>query len=150
NSRVSNVPRSGMLPGSDSMSELLHPGQHPDADQLSAFAEHVLPEHERLETLAHLAECPGCRQIVFLAQQAQEEVAPVSNALPTRTSWLRGWRLLWPVAAAVTCGLLIFPLVHRKQSADAPQKSVVALESKPAIPLSSAPVPSPVVPEPST
>jgi len=37
------------------MSEFLHPGNHPDADQLSAFAEHVLPDHERLETLAHLA-----------------------------------------------------------------------------------------------
>lgn len=25
--------------------------QHPDADQLSAFAEHALPEHERQATL---------------------------------------------------------------------------------------------------
>jgi hypothetical protein len=131
------------------MSELLHPGRHPDADQLSAFAEHVLLEHERLETLAHLAECPDCRQIVFLAQQAQEEVAPVLKALPSGTSWLRGWRLLWPVAAAVTCGLLIFPLAHRRRP-EAAQGPAIALESKQQMPLASAPPPPPAVSGPPT
>ena len=128
------------------MSELLHPGQHPDADQLSAFAEHVLPEHERLETLAHLAECPDCRQIVFFAQQARETEAPIPRALPGRMGWLRNWRYLWPLAAAATCGLLVFPLLHRPRPVDAPQRPGIALESRPPIPPSSVQVPQPIVP----
>ncbi len=49
------------------MSELLQAGQHPDADQLNAFVEHTLPAHEQQQTLAHLAVCPACRQIVALS-----------------------------------------------------------------------------------
>jgi hypothetical protein len=127
------------------MSERLHPGQHPDADMLSAFAEQVLPEHERLETLAHLAVCSDCRQIVFLAQQAHEAEAPVPHALPSRGSWLRNWRYLWPVAAAATCGLLIFPLLHRRRPMDAPQRSAIESESRPPLPISSAQLPESIV-----
>jgi hypothetical protein len=127
------------------MSERLHPGQHPDADQLSAFAEHVLPEHERLETLAHLAVCEDCRQIVFLAQQAHEAEAPVPHALPSRGSWLRNWRYLWPVAAAATCGLLIFPLLLRRRPVDAPQRPAIGSASRPPLPTSSAQLPEPIV-----
>src|ERR1700751_2861624 len=96
-----------MLPGSDTMSEFLHPGQHPDADQLSAFAEGVLPDHERVEMLAHLAECADCRQIVFLAQQAQKAEIPPSDAAAGHVSWWKNWGRLWPVAAALACGLLV-------------------------------------------
>jgi carboxypeptidase family protein len=49
------------------MSELLQAGQHPDADQLNAFVEQTLPEHEQQQTLAHLGVCPACRQIVALS-----------------------------------------------------------------------------------
>ena len=72
------------------MSERLHPGVHPDADSLSAFVEGVLPEHERAECLAHLAECSRCREVVFLAQGAP--VAPAAPALvptPARQRWFR-------------------------------------------------------------
>src|SRR5713101_4899420 len=103
-----------MLPGSDTMSEFLHPGHHPDADKLSAFAEHVLPDHERLETLAHLAECPDCRQIVFLAQRAQERLEPMADALPGRTRRLRNWHNFWPVVAVFTCGLLVVAFLQRR------------------------------------
>jgi len=117
------------------MSELLHPGRHPDADQLSAFAEHVLTDHERLETLAHLAECPDCREIVFVAQRAQERQHPVAHAFPSRTLWLRKWHKLWPhnlwpVAAALTCGLLVVAFVQRGRHVDRLQKTDVAFESK--------------------
>ena len=49
------------------MSELFQSGQHPDADQLSAFMEHALPAHEQEQTLAHLFICPRCGVIVALA-----------------------------------------------------------------------------------
>lgn len=128
------------------MSERLHPGQHPDADQLSAFVEHALPDHERLETLAHLAECSDCRQIVFLAEQAHETETPIPHSLSGRMGWLRNWRYLWPAAAAVTCGLLIFPLLHRRRPVDAPQRPAIALESGSPIPASPAQLPQPIVP----
>ncbi len=51
------------------MSEYLQPGLHPDPDSLNAFIEGVLPEHERLQCLAHLAECPACREVVYLAEE---------------------------------------------------------------------------------
>lgn len=51
------------------MSDYLQPGQHPDPDSLGAFIEGVLPEHERLQCLAHLADCAACREVVYLAQE---------------------------------------------------------------------------------
>ena len=130
------------------MSEFLHPGQHPDADQFSAFAEGVLPDHERVEMLAHLAECADCRQIVFLAQQAQEAEIPPSDAPAGHVSWWKNWGRLWPVAAALACGLLVAAFLERRQSRDIPQKSDVAFESAatPVSPLQEK-VSPPVVPE---
>ncbi len=55
------------------MSDLLQPGQHPDADQLSVFVEQALPPHEREQILAHLAICPDCRSIVFLTLPPLED-----------------------------------------------------------------------------
>jgi len=46
-------------------------GPHPDADLLSAFAENALPEAERKHVLAHLADCGGCREVVFLLSLPQ-------------------------------------------------------------------------------
>jgi len=60
------------------MSEQLHPGLHPDADSLNAFIEGVLPEHERLQCMAHLAECSRCREVVFLAHEPPP--APAASA----------------------------------------------------------------------
>jgi hypothetical protein len=128
------------------MSEFLHPGGHPDADRLNAFAEHVLPDHERLETLAHLAECPDCRQIVFLAQRAQETQAPLPQALPGRTGWWRNWHNLWPVGAALTCGLLVVVFLQRRHHVNLPQKSDVAFESS--APVAPSQLPQPIVQAP--
>jgi len=63
------------------MSEQLQRGLHPDADLLSAFAEGVLPEHERLRCTEHLAECALCREIAFLAQGAVAEAHPDAETL---------------------------------------------------------------------
>lgn len=133
------------------MSDLLQPGHHPDADQLNAFAEHALPEHERLETLAHLAKCPDCRQIVFLAQEALESVSPLPHSLPVRTSWLRNWHNLWPFAAALTCGLLVSAFVHHRQPEALPKKSEVASVSSASQPSVYTPPSTPAlsVPQPS-
>jgi hypothetical protein len=130
------------------MSELHYPGHHPDADVLSAFAEHALPDHERLETLAHLAECADCREIVFLSQQVQETHVPDPHAVAGRTGWLRNWRNLWPVAAALTCGVLVFAFREHRRPVDVPQRSAIAFESNAAVPPSHVELIQPVVPEP--
>lgn len=130
------------------MSGPLHHGHHPDADQLSAFAEHVLPDHERLETLAHLAQCADCRQIVFLAQNEQQVKDPLPRALPGRIGWWKNWHDLWPVASALACGLLIVVLLQRRHPTNLPQSSVTAIESSAPAPPSQAQAPQPVAPAP--
>jgi hypothetical protein len=99
------------------MSEELHPGLHPDPDALNAFIEGVLPEHERVGCLAHLAECAQCRDVVFLAAQAAE-IEPVSVA---KTPF---WRKLFRpmVVLAVACAAIFvvfsFELFRMIQSAE--------------------------------
>jgi hypothetical protein len=95
------------------MSELLQSGQHPDADQLSAFVEHVLPAHEQEETLAHLAVCSACRSIVALSLPAFEE-QPIPA--PVRRPWLSGWNLVWSGTAALAAMVLVGVLLHNDSS----------------------------------
>src|ERR1700734_3531484 len=89
------------------MSQLFQRGQHLDADQLNAFVAHVLPEHERLETVAHLSECSHCRQIVFLAQQAEPQVASVPDAVPAWRRWFTSTPLLVAASSAFACVLIV-------------------------------------------
>jgi hypothetical protein len=104
------------------MSEYIHPGPHPDADQLNAFMEGVLPEHERLESLAHLAECSRCRQLVFLAQEP--EAAPVAaKATPLWRSWFG----LVPVFSAALAGVvLVIVFLHLHHAAKEPAPNQIA------------------------
>ena len=71
---------------------------HPDAESLNAFAEKALPERERGQIVAHLAGCSRCRQVIFLAQQADPEMeaaVPVAHSTGRSGSWLSGTRLGW-------------------------------------------------------
>jgi hypothetical protein len=114
------------------MSERLHP----DADSLGAFVEGVLPEHERLACLAHLAECSRCREVVYLAQEA----APVLIAEePVR--WWKRWFTPIPVlsAAAVACAFVVSIAVYRQYNrpvvpAPAPQITASVREPAPDTP----------------
>jgi len=91
------------------MSEFFQPGQHPDADQLSAFAEDALPAHEREQTLAHLATCADCRTIVSLALPPMEDVPRLQPA-PPRRPWFYGWNVAWLAGAGLAA--LVFLTVH--------------------------------------
>jgi hypothetical protein len=82
------------------MSDFLESGLHPDADQLNAFAEHVLPPHEQEQVLAHLTACSDCRAVISLAIPKQEDDS-LPQVEPVRKPWLSGWNLVWPVAFAV-------------------------------------------------
>jgi hypothetical protein len=99
------------------MSELMNPGLHPDPDSLNAFLEGALPEHERLRCVAHLADCPQCREVVFLAQEPPP--APVA-ARPT-PGWRR-WFTPVPMlaAAAMVCLAVSGVWLYVRNPAEAP------------------------------
>jgi hypothetical protein len=102
-----------------------HPDQHPDADQLNAFVEQALPDHERREMLAHLAVCAECREVAALALPVTDlpvMVPPVTDepaatAKPARPSWLSGWRLAFPAAIAAAALTAIIVYVHSSRTA---------------------------------
>ena len=111
------------------MSDIFQPGltmdqAHPDADQLTAFAEHALPPHEQQQTLAHLATCADCRQIVFLAQQAVEMEAIEPLPMRIRKPWFAGWNLVLPAMLAVA-GIVAFSLYLRNFSKPATRLDAV-------------------------
>ncbi len=87
------------------MNDLLQSGQHPDADQLSAFIEHALPTHEQEETLAHLAICPHCRSIVALSLPPTEVLAE-AHPETVRRPWLSSWIMVWPAGVALAALIL--------------------------------------------
>jgi hypothetical protein len=95
--------------------------EHLDADQLSAFVEGALPEHERLAAVAHLAECPHCRQVAFLmrATEPESEVAATSTAAPR--GW-RSWFAVAPLFGAAMAGLVVTAVIalaiHYQNSID--------------------------------
>src|SRR5437016_500675 len=52
---------------------------HPEADLLTAFAEHSLSSVERESVVGHLSRCSDCREVVALGLLPIEE--PVSDAV---------------------------------------------------------------------
>jgi hypothetical protein len=91
------------------MSELFQAGQHPDADQLNAFVERALPAHEQQQTLAHLALCPHCRQIVALSLPPGDE-SPILQPEPVRHRW---WA--WAGIPALAAIVLVIVFVRHEQ-----------------------------------
>jgi len=122
------------------MSEILQAGQHPDADQLNAFVEHTLPAHEQEQTLAHLAICPACRQIVALSLPPAGE-SPVLHPIDRRR-WFSRWHPAWagiPAFAALVLVMLFVRNSERRvhqssapaQIADARKSAAPPIESAP-------------------
>jgi hypothetical protein len=100
------------------MSDLLKPGQHPDADQLNAFVENVLPLLEKQQTLAHLSTCADCRGIVYLSQQPDLGELTASQSVPARKPWFSGWKIAGPVAAALACVVVFTVHLHETRIND--------------------------------
>jgi len=128
------------------MTTHLQPGQHPDADQLNAFAEHALPLHEQQATLAHLATCADCRAIVYLAQPlAFEPSIHPHPATPRHTGFSR-WMLAFPAAAALACLIVLTIHIHNLATEKNQVTAVnTAHDQAPPLP-SAAPPPEPAAP----
>ena len=99
------------------MNDSLQLGQHLDADTLGAFAEGALPAHEREATLAHLAVCVTCREVLAISLPHVEELQPVAAVPPSRG--FQGWRWLWTGAAACAAvGLAAVALLRHPAEPD--------------------------------
>lgn len=96
------------------MSEILQAGQHPDADQLNAFVEHTLPAHEQQQTLAHLALCPHCRQIVALSLPTADE-SPILQPEAVRHRWFPR-HPAWAGVPALAALLLVIFVRHEQRN----------------------------------
>ena len=86
-------------------------GEHPDANLLSAFAEHGLTNREREQVLDHLSHCADCRQIVALTTSGVTEERPVGAAARApagaKPSWWRSPLLHWGTFTAAALVILI-------------------------------------------
>lgn len=121
------------------MSGKVQSGMHPDAESLNAFAEQALAGQEREQIAAHLAVCPHCREVVFLAQSASAELEPAmvaAVAMPhnaKRTPWYRNLRLAWIPAAALAMGISIAFFVHTRREEPARQVAQVERQGTPVV-----------------
>jgi hypothetical protein len=91
---------------------------HPDPDSLNAFVEGALPEHERLQCMAHLAECARCREVVFLAQEPAAAPATL-QVVPIRKRWFAPPPLLAAAAALCLAVPAVWLYFHRQHATPA-------------------------------
>ncbi len=109
------------------MNPNIQSGSHPDVEILSAFAEQALSGTEREQVLAHMAVCGRCREVVFLAQEANagEEHASVETVQESRAplsrKWFGGWRWAWVPLAALAGLVSIAVVQHVRKSGETSQ-----------------------------
>jgi hypothetical protein len=88
-------------------------GDHPDANLLTAFAEQVLPDRERIQVLDHVSRCADCRDVLALATPPMASTTVPGHkdtASARNVSWF-GWPMLrWGALAAcvVIVGTAVF------------------------------------------
>jgi hypothetical protein len=123
------------------MPETLQPGPHLSPDQLSALAENVLPEHERLTMLSHLSVCADCRQVVFLAQHADPSHAAPAPATPRR-GWFPLPQIFIAASGALACTLILALIVHLHHDQNPSTPAVTTAQLQPLQPT----IPPPLAP----
>jgi len=86
---------------------------HPDADQLTAFAESALLKRERQQVLEHLAVCAECREVLGIAAEAAPDSTAAAKlfllprrALPLQRAWLPWTSIAAGLLIVCTVGLL--------------------------------------------
>lgn len=105
---------------------------HPDADEISAFAENALPEKAKQLYTAHFADCDRCRRILsnLIALSSEAETIPVTNvsteiAAAASIPWYRKLfampNLAYTMGAFVLVfggflGVLVFQNVEKSES----------------------------------
>ncbi len=97
---------------------------HPDADLLTAFAEHSLAARERDHVLEHLARCGDCREVVALALPATEAAALAGSRSTARIGWLSLPVLRWGVVTAGVLAITSVGIMQYRQRHE--EKTLVA------------------------
>ncbi len=97
-----------------SFSERAGGAEHPDADLLTAFAEHKLTDRERASVISHLANCETCREIVALACPPLAEENPPLNVVGRRPAWFTIPIIRWGAISAALGAILITVIVERR------------------------------------
>jgi hypothetical protein len=83
--------------------------EHPSADLLTAFSEHVLSKGENARIADHLSLCAECREAVFLASSvddqptAETKQATIQAVLRPRSRWMA--RVAWAGSAVATIAI---------------------------------------------
>src|SRR4051812_37954199 len=110
---------------------------HPAADLLNAYSERTLSAPEDAQIAGHLANCPDCRTVVFLASAALPgELAAVEAAeVPeTRAVWWR-WAMPAFALAIVAAVFLAVPKQTSREASTQEAKSITSAPSEQAQPL---------------
>jgi len=132
---VSELPKSveGRL---RAVSARREPGEHPSAEQLSAFCGQALEGGERKGVVEHLAGCAACREIVALASVDARAGEPVSgDELSRGRGGLRFFRWSATAAALVISAVLVMVAVREeKPRQQAAQQNEIAMEREAAAP----------------
>ncbi len=113
-------------------------GPHPDADQLTAFAENTLLDRERTTILAHLAACESCRATLQFAA-SEPEPASLPQPRPTRPplrAWLPGVAIAASILAITGSSILLY---HATRTDIPPTQTAKTI---PPPPLPAAPAPA--------
>ena len=120
------------------------PVEHPDADELNAFAEGALPAMARQRYLSHFADCDDCRKLV--SQLAVTAGAPAEVRIPASEPaaepWWRKLSILFAPAtmryaafAAVLLAVVgVAFLVWRRPESKRADTALVAQNQKPSSP----------------
>jgi hypothetical protein len=153
------------------------PEVHPSPDLLNAYAEQTLGGAEKDQVMEHLAACSDCREVVFVASQAQEEevelplVARVARAqqrlavmpaaaMPAsaqapKAAELRPaprrnwWKWAAPLAAVIVLGAVGLVEYDRRGATPSPPATQVAMSRAPesVAPAAAESTPAPPTPE---
>lgn len=117
--------------------------EHPDADEMAAFAENALPAAARARTVAHLADCGVCRQSVIALMRVESVASETAKSIPpqslhTRPSWRERFaaffaspaalRYAVPTLAAVLFAALIAGIMFNRRQ---PEATLVASRQEP-------------------
>ena len=125
-------------------------GEHPDANLLSAFAEHSLIDAERAQVLDHLSRCAGCREVAALSLLAveQEQLSPAAVPTGASRSWWRSPVVHWAALTAAALVVLIAvgermklreghsasaPAITTSSSTEGAQKSAIPAAEVPSV-----------------
>lgn len=93
-------------------------GNHPDADQLTAFVERSLGQREREQVLEHLSRCAPCREVVAVSLPLEEAARATQPAREFR--WFEWQTLRWAAVAAtfVIAVSLVFQMYREAPATD--------------------------------